>query len=106
MKNQFGERIKQLREDSELLQRHVASQMDIDTPMLSKIERGERKARKQQVLLFSQILNGNLEELLTLWLTDQVLEVVKNETFAINAIQLAERELNTFLYKTKKDNGI
>lgn len=101
MVNQFGVKIKQLRENSELLQRHVASQMDIDTPMLSKIERGERKARKEQVILFSKILNGNIEELLTLWLTDQVIEVVKNEDFALNAIQLAERELNTF-HKIKK----
>jgi transcriptional regulator with XRE-family HTH domain len=96
MANQFGERIKQLREDSGLLQRHVASQMDMDTPMLSKIERGDRKARKEQVLLFNKILKGNLEELLTLWLTDQVVDVVKNEDFAINAIQMAERELKTF----------
>ncbi|MBS1539517.1 MAG: helix-turn-helix transcriptional regulator [Bacteroidetes bacterium] len=50
MANQFGERLKQLREQNNLLQRQVASLLEIDTPMLSKIERGERKAKKEQVI--------------------------------------------------------
>ena len=49
MSNQFGDKIKQLREANSLLQRQVASELQIDTPMLSKIERGERKAKKEQV---------------------------------------------------------
>ena len=37
--NQFGEQIKQFREEKSLLQRQVANQLEMDTPMLSKIER-------------------------------------------------------------------
>ncbi|GAC1314153.1 MAG: hypothetical protein NVSMB24_38450 [Mucilaginibacter sp.] len=93
MANQFGTKIKQLREQNNLLQRHVSSQMEIDTPMLSKIERGERKARKEQVLLFAKILKAGPEDLLTLWLADQVLEVVQNEHSALRAVRLAEKEV-------------
>lgn len=93
MANQFGEKIKQLRKANRLLQRQVASQMEIDTPMLSKIERGERKAKKDQVLHFAKILNGSKEELLTLWLADQVVEVVQDEDFALGAMQVAEQEI-------------
>ena len=39
----FGEHIKQLREQNQLLQRQLANALDMDTAMLSKIERGERK---------------------------------------------------------------
>lgn len=42
----FGEHIKQLREQNQLLQRQVASVLEIDTAMLSKIERGERRAKR------------------------------------------------------------
>ena len=46
----FGQRIKELRENKKLLQRHLAASLEIDTPMFSKIERGERKAKREQVL--------------------------------------------------------
>ena len=47
MSNQFGNKIRQLREKNNLLLRQVAPVIDIDTPQLSKIERGERQARKE-----------------------------------------------------------
>ena len=96
MANQFGSKIKELREFNKLLQRHVSSQMEIDTPMLSKIERGERKAKKEQVLLFAKILNIGSEDLLTLWLADQVLEVVQNENSGLRAVRLAEKEVKNY----------
>ena len=93
MANQFGEKIKQLRKVNRLLQRQVASQLEIDTPMLSKIERGERKAKKEQVLHFAKILNTGKDELLTLWLSDQVVEVVQDEDLALRAMQVAQDEV-------------
>jgi transcriptional regulator with XRE-family HTH domain len=56
MSNQFGDKIKLLREENQLLQRQIASQLDIDTSMLSKIEEGDRKAKKEQVLQFAKVL--------------------------------------------------
>lgn len=93
MANQFGEKIKQLRKVNRLLQRQVASQLEIDTPMLSKIERGDRKAKKEQVLHFAKILNTGKDELLTLWLADQVVEVVQDEDLALRAMQVAQDEV-------------
>lgn len=93
MANQFGYKIRQLRKVNRLLQRQVANQMEIDIPMLSKIERGDRKAKKDQVLHFAKILNANKDELLTLWLADQVVEVVQNEDLALKAMQVAEEEV-------------
>ena len=93
MANQFGERIKQLRESSQLLQRQVAGKLDMDTPMLSKIERGERKAKKEQISRFAKIYKTNAEDLLTLWLADQVVEIVEGESMALKAIQVAEEEV-------------
>lgn len=97
--NQFGERIKYLREQKKLLQRQIAHQLNIDTPMLSKIERGERNAKKEQVSIFAKIFSIDEKELLPLWLADQVYEVVKDEDTALKAIQVAEEEIK---YQTKK----
>jgi len=93
--NQFGERIKQLREQKGLLQRQVANQLDIDTPMLSKIERGERNAKKEQVAILSKLFGITEENLLSLWLADKVYDVVKDEDVAIKAIKVAEKELKS-----------
>jgi transcriptional regulator with XRE-family HTH domain len=97
--NQFGERIKQLREQKNLLQRQISYQLDIDTPMLSKIERGERRAKKEQVLIFATVFSVKEDELLSLWLADQVYEIVKDEDVALKAIQVAEEEVK---YQSKR----
>ncbi len=85
---QFGERIRELRESKELLQRQLAASLEIDTPMFSKIERGERRAKREQVLKLAELLGTDVNDLLTLWLADQVYDLVKDEETAKNALQL------------------
>lgn len=99
MANQFGVRVRQLRKTNRLLQRQVAVQVGIDIPMLSKIERGERKAKKGQIFDFARILNASRDELVTLWLADQVVEIVQNDDLALNAIKVAEEEVKFSLKK-------
>ena len=103
MGNQFGATIKRLREAKHLLQRQVAAQLEMDTPMLSKIERGERKAKKEQVPLFASILKANGEELMTLWLADQITDVLEDEWLALKAMEVAEEEVKYILSKKKKE---
>ena len=38
----FGNKIKQLRDETGVLQRQLAALLEMDTPMFSKIERGTR----------------------------------------------------------------
>jgi transcriptional regulator with XRE-family HTH domain len=91
----FGNRIRSLREQRHLLQRDVSSQLNIDVPMLSKIERGERRAKKEYIPVLAELLKANKKELLTLWLADQVYEVVKDESVALDALKLAEDEIRS-----------
>jgi len=55
--------------------------------MYSKIERGERKAKREHVLKLAKLLQTDEKELLTLWLASQVYEVVKDENNAIDALK-------------------
>jgi len=64
----FSERLKELREQKGLLQRQLASALEIDTPMYSRIERGERKAKREQVILLAKLLETDERELIQLWL--------------------------------------
>lgn len=88
----FGNRIKELRESKGLLQRQLAAALEMDTPMFSKIERGERKAKREQVLVLSKLLKENKEELLTLWLADKVHEVLKDEDVAAQVLQIVTKD--------------
>lgn len=95
MANQFGDRVRQLREQQNLLLRQVAPLLEMDTPLLSKIERGERTAKKEQIGKLAEILKAEKNELLTLWLADQVYDVVKDEDMAFKAMEAAEEKLKT-----------
>jgi|TARA_R110002033_G_scaffold159194_1_gene195488 transcriptional regulator with XRE-family HTH domain len=98
----LGNRIKELRESQGLLQRQLSAQLEIDTPMFSKIERGERRAKREQVLKIAEILKVNADELLALWLTDQVLDVITDEEQALQALKMATNDIKEI--KKNKDS--
>ena len=86
----LGNKIKELRESKGILQRQLAASLDIDTPMFSKIERGDRRAKREQVVKLAELLQNDVNELLTIWLADQVYEIVKDEDTAVGALKIAE----------------
>jgi transcriptional regulator with XRE-family HTH domain len=91
----FTERIRQLREQRQLPQRKVAEALDIDSATYCKIERGERRARKEHLSILAELLQSDREELLTLWLADQIVEVVEDEqAVADKALIVAKENIN------------
>jgi len=91
----FADKIRRLRIEQKLLQRQLAAALEIDTPMYSKIERGERPAKRTQVIALAQLLSTDETELLTLWLADKVIEVLDDEK------ELAVKVLEKVLKSTK-----
>jgi transcriptional regulator with XRE-family HTH domain len=96
MFNQFGSKVRQLREANNLLLRQVAPFIDIDTPHLSKIERGERVLRKESVPTLAKILKTDEDELMTLWLADQMYNVIDGEPLANDAVKELTKNLKKF----------
>lgn len=91
----FGNKIKELREEQGLLQRQLAAFLEIDTPMYSKIERGERKVKRSQIPIMAQMFEVDEKELLTIWLADKVLDTVEGEEeVKYEAVAYAQREMN------------
>lgn len=93
MENQFGNKIKEIREANALLQRQVASKMEIDTPILSKIERGVRKVKKEQIVQFAKLYKTDNKELLTLWLADQLYNMFQGEPMADEALKSVTKQI-------------
>lgn len=89
----FGEHIRKLREQKQLLLREVASQMHIDTALLSKIERGTRIARKEQVEALAIALNENKNELLNVWMADKIVDMIKDENSITEILNLVKENI-------------
>ena len=96
--SQFSEHIRNLREERKIRQREVAACLKADTAFVSKLEKGERQARREQVLLLAELFNVDKEELLSLWLGEKVYDVLKNESgkggVAKQALKVAEKKID------------
>ena len=92
----FTEHIKKLREEQQTPQRVLAAALEIDTATYCKIEKGERKARREQVITIAKQLRTNKDDLLSLWLADQVTTVVADEKKLSNKVlKIAKENLKT-----------
>ena len=90
----LGNKIKELRGKHELLQRQLAAYLEIDTPMFSKIERGDRRAKRSQVILLAKYFHIDEKDMLTLWLADKVLDTLEGEyELCLDALDTAKAEL-------------
>ena len=94
MSNYFGEKIKELREKKNLLLRQIAAHIEADTALISKIEKGDRKANKEQAIKIAEILETDTSELLTLWLADKVENAISGENgLATEAMNIVKKKI-------------
>jgi transcriptional regulator with XRE-family HTH domain len=98
----LGDTIRKLREGKELPLRTVSAYLDIDQAILSKIERGQRKATREQVVKLAEYFKVKENDLLVAWLSDKLVYEVQNEDFALQAMQVAEEKVK--YQKTKGKN--
>ena len=95
----FAEKIRELRMNCQLPQRSLAAALGIDTATYCKIEKGERRARKDQLAVLSNIFHEDIDKLRVLWLADKVTEVVSNDKpLAEQAFLLAAENLKRAVY--------
>lgn len=82
----FAEKIRQLREEKQLLQRQVSAALEIDNALYCKIERGDRLAKREQVLKLARLFETDTDALLILWLADKIIEIVGDERELANEV--------------------
>ncbi|OFX37913.1 MAG: transcriptional regulator [Bacteroidetes bacterium GWA2_32_17] len=95
-----GETIRAKREEKGLFLRHISYKLKIDTAIISKIERGERKATRKQIIMLAKILKLDKESLLIQYLSEKILYEIKDEELGMQALKVAE---NIIKYKVTKN---
>jgi len=97
----LSELLKSKREKKGLLLREVASMIDVDTALISKIEKGDRKPTKEQLLKYANALEIDLQKLLILWHSEKIFQIVKDVDGALSILKSVEMKLIE-TYKNKK----
>lgn len=91
--NAFGDRLRELRLSRGFLLRTVASQLDIDPAILSKIEHGKRKAKRALVEEMEAFYNQDPGMLISLWLSDRIVQEIQEEPDPQGILKVAEEAL-------------
>ena len=83
----IGKQLRELREQKGLLLRQVAASLEVDTAFISKIERGEKNIKKEHIIKLANIYQTDQNQLLVIWLADQVFDLVNSDSNAIKALE-------------------
>jgi predicted nucleotidyltransferase/DNA-binding XRE family transcriptional regulator len=102
----IGEYIRRLRENKGEPLRKVAAYLDVDQAVLSKIERGKRKANKKQVVKLAKYFGEDEKKMLIVYLSDRILYEVQEEDYAKEALKIAEERIEYKTFKALDRNKI
>jgi HTH-type transcriptional regulator, competence development regulator len=91
--NHFGEYIRKLREERNVLQRQLAALLETDTAFISKFEKGEKKATREQASKLTAFFDVSENESITLWLSDKIKDTLQNDPFSEDALELTKKRL-------------
>lgn len=89
----LGGIIRKLRESRALPLRTVAAYLDTDQAILSKIERGQRKATREQIIKLAKYFQVKETDLLVAWLSDKIIYEIEEEDVALKALRMAEEKV-------------
>ena len=92
METRFGNRIRELRVEKNLFLRQIAAKLEVDTSIISKVERGERSLKKNQIEQLAKIFDVKKDELFTLFIADQLNEIFTKEPLAKKALELLNKK--------------
>jgi len=99
----FGETVKKLREEKKLTLREVAEALEIDTSMLGKIEKNNRKPNKHLIENFAKFFNVEEKDLTISFLSDSVAYKILDEDYPVEVLKVAEEKVQYLI--TKKNSN-
>lgn len=92
-KENIGNKLRRLRQEHKLPLRKVAAQLDMDTAILSKMERGKRRLTKEIVCKLAEIYKSDIDRLMVLYLSEKILSEISGEPLARKALEVAEERV-------------
>lgn len=92
----FQEKLKKLRTKRGLLQRQVASAIDIDPAIYSKIEKGIRQANINNVYALAKFYDIEFESLRRLWVAEKLYEILESEEDASVILRIVAENISEY----------
>ncbi len=90
----IGEQLRALREKANLSLREVASNINMDTSLLGKIERNERQPTKDKVKQIAKFFKVNEKQLIKEMLSDQIAYKIIEEDADLDTLKVAEDKVS------------
>ncbi|KAF5066286.1 Helix-turn-helix domain protein [anaerobic digester metagenome] len=98
----FGNKIRTLREEKQIPQRQLAAALEIDTATYCKIEKGDRRAKREQVTRLADLLEVDSKELIRLWSADKVYDIIAEEEEATQILNVVAESIVQYKRKSAK----
>lgn len=98
----FGNKIRTLREEKQIPQRQLAATLEIDTATYCKIEKVDRRAKREQVLILTDSLQTDTKVLLRLWSADKVYDIIAEEEEATQILNVVAESIVKYKRKPTK----
>lgn len=97
--------LKTSRKTKSLKMREVASVLKVDQALISKFEAGKRMPTEVQLAAFAALYDIDLTILKKLWLSEKVYNIIKDDSNALEVLQVAESRLE-YLSKESESTQI
>lgn len=102
----FGEWLRSQREQRDWPLRKVAALLDIDTSIVSKLERGQRQPQREYVEKLARIFDEDASALLVLYLSDRVAYALAPEICSDEVLRAAEEKIKYLRAKNIKQGEL
>ncbi len=96
-KQTFGERIRQLRKQRGEPLRVIAAALEMDSTLLSKIERGERFPTNEQLVKFARYFKMSLDDLAAQVIADKIVSEYGNHPRTLQAIKIVKERVSPYM---------
>ena len=104
MKNsnsELGQRFRSLRTTMKLTLHQVSKEVDIDSPMLSKIERGERLPTLEQLQRLCKFFDIPEEDIKVMHTAEKIIKEYGVNDTTYKAVRLVEEQITPYITKSK-----
>ena len=82
--NTLGDKLRQLRDENNLMQREVGAVIEVDGAFISKVENNEKPINRKHLTTLSKFFKVQEDDLQSLWLADKIRLIIKEEKFIVS----------------------
>ena len=86
--NTLGDKLRQLRDEKNLMQREVGAVIEVDGAFISKVENNEKPINRNHLATLSKFFKVQEDELQTLWLADKIYNMTHSEPTALKSLEI------------------